>query len=107
MIEEVLKPNPAYRKADDIYSYYEGCVKLFGEEIRKDREKHKGLLIYATQRFKELTNLSQNTDYAFADLFYQVLQFPLFKDLIELMYSLILVFRIYDLLIIWQSSVSY
>ena len=83
MIEEVLKPNPAYRKADDIYSYYEGCVKLFGEEIRKDREKHKGLLIYATQRFKELTNLSQNTDYAFADLFYQILQFPLFKDLID------------------------
>ena len=83
LIEDVLKPNPDYRKADDVYSYYEDCTKIFGEEIRKDREKHKSLLIFATQKFKELSNLTDNTDYAFADLFYQILQFPLFKELID------------------------
>ena len=83
LIEDVLKPNPDYRKADDVYSYYEDCTKTFGEEIRKDREKHKSLLIFATKKFKELANLTDNTDYAFADLFYQILQFPLFKELID------------------------
>ena len=83
LIEDVLKPNPDYRKDDDVYSYYEDCAKYFGEEIRKNREKHKGLLIFATQKFKELADLKHNTDYAFADLFYQILQFPLFKELID------------------------
>lgn len=83
LIDDVLKPNPDYRKADDIYSYYEDCAKTFGEEVRKDKEKHKSLLIFATQKFKELANLTDNTDYAFADLFYQILQFPLFKELID------------------------
>lgn len=83
LIEDVLKPNPDYRKADDVYSYYEECAKYFGEEIRKDKARYKSLLIFATQKFKELANLTHNTDYAFADLFYQILQFPLFKELID------------------------
>ena len=83
LIEDVLKPNPDYRKDDDVYSYYEDCAKCFGEEIRKDKAKHKSFLIFATQKFKELANLTHNTDYAFADLFYQILQFPLFKELID------------------------
>lgn len=83
LIEDVLKPTPDYRKDDDVYSYYEDCAKYFGEEIRKDKARHKSLLIFATQKFKELANLTHNTDYAFADLFYQILQFPLFKELID------------------------
>ena len=83
LIKEVLKPDEEHRKDDDIYSYYEDCAKSFGEEIRKNREKHKSLLIFASQKFKELNNLTHNTDYAFADLFYQLLQFPLFKELLE------------------------
>ena len=83
LIEDVLKPKPDYRKGEDVYSYYEDCAKNFGEEIRKDKTKHKSLLIFATQKFKELANLTDNTNYAFADLFYQILQFPLFKELID------------------------
>lgn len=83
LIEEVLKPDSSHRKQDDIYSYYEDCARFFGDEIRKEREKHKSLLIFATQKFKELNNLTHNTDYAFADLFYQILQFPLYKELLD------------------------
>ena len=83
LIEEVLKPDSSHRKQDDIYSYYEDCARFFGDEIRKEREKHKSLLIFATQKFKELNNLTHNTDYAFADLFYQLLQFPLYKELLD------------------------
>lgn len=82
LIKDVLNPNSDYRKNNDVYSYYEDCAKLFGEEIRKDKAKHKNLLVFASQKFKELNNLTHNTDYAFADLFYQILQFPLFKELI-------------------------
>lgn len=87
LINEILKPNPEHRKEDDIYSYYEDCAKFFGEEIRKDRTKHLELLRFATMRFKELSNLTHNTDYAFADLFYQILQFPLFKELIDVQFD--------------------
>lgn len=83
LIDDVLKPNPAYRKDDDVYAYYDGCARFFGDEIRADREKHKGLLLYATQKFKELSHLTRNTDYAFADLFYQTMQFPLFRELLD------------------------
>ena len=83
LIDDVLKPNPDYREADDVYSYYEECQKFFGEQIKLDLEKHKPLLRFATQKFKELSNLTHNTDYAFADLFYQIMQFPLLKELLD------------------------
>lgn len=84
LVEDILKPNPKYRNNDDVYSYYEECQKFFGEQIKLDIKKHKPLLRFATQKFKELSNLTDNTDYAFADLFYQVMQFPLFKELIDI-----------------------
>ena len=83
LIEDVLKPNPEYRKSDDVYSYYENCSKYFGEQIKLDVEKHKPLLRFATQKFKELNHLTRNTDYAFADLFYQIMQFPLFREVLD------------------------
>lgn len=83
LIEDILKPNSEHRKKDDIYSYYEECSKFFGNEIRKDKEKHKELLRYLTMRFKELHYLNSTTDYAFTALFYEVLQYPLFKELLD------------------------
>ncbi|MBQ6566332.1 MAG: PD-(D/E)XK nuclease family protein [Treponema sp.] len=82
LVTDVLKPKEEYRTADDVYAYYEGCAKFFGDEVRADREKHKGLILFATQKFKELSHLTRNTDYAFADLFYQTMQFPLFRELL-------------------------
>lgn len=83
LVSEVLKPKEEYRSDDDVYAYYEGCTKFFGDEIRSDMEKHRGLLSFATQKFKELSHLTRNTDYAFADLFYQTMQFPLFRELLD------------------------
>ena len=83
LIEEVLKPNSAYRKKDDVYSYYTDCFNSFCDELKTDLKKHKSLRVFATLKARELNNLTRNTDYAFADLFYQVLQFPLFKELID------------------------
>ncbi len=83
LVTDVLKPKEEYRTADDVYAYYEECEKFFGDEVRADREKHKGLILFASQKFKELSHLTRNTDYAFADLFYQTMQFPLFRELLD------------------------
>ena len=83
LIEEVLKPNPDYREDDDVYSYYKDCFNAFCDELKSDLVKHKALRTFAALKARELNNLTRNTDYAFADLFYQILQFPLFKELID------------------------
>ncbi len=84
LVEGILKPKPDRRQEDDVYEYYQNCQKYFGEQIKLDLEKHKPLLRFATQKFKELSALVDNTDYTFADLFYQTMQFPLFRELIDI-----------------------
>lgn len=62
----------------DIWSYYDNvCFKAFAEELRKP--ENKSLLDWARPLAKRHAVLSQNSDYAFSGLFYQLLQFPLFS----------------------------
>lgn len=61
----------------DIWGYYDrACFKPFTEELRKPENKR--LLEWARPLAKRHVALTQNTDYAFSGLFYQLLQFPLF-----------------------------
>ena len=60
-----------------IWTYYdEQCFVPFVEELRKPQNKP--LLDWARPLAKRYAVLTQNTDYAFSGLFYQLLQFPLF-----------------------------
>jgi DNA helicase-2/ATP-dependent DNA helicase PcrA len=62
----------------DIWDYYDQlCFKPFTAELRKP--ENKPLLDWARPLAKRHAVLTQNTDYAFAGLFYQLLQFPLFS----------------------------
>lgn len=61
----------------DIWDYYDQlCFKPFTDELRKP--ENKPLLDWARPLAKRHAVLTQNTDYAFSGLFYQLLQFPLF-----------------------------
>lgn len=61
-----------------IWEYYDHhCFKTFVEELRKP--ENRTLLNWARPLAKTHTILSQNTDYSFSGLFYQLLQFPLFS----------------------------
>lgn len=61
-----------------IWDYYDQlCFKPFAEELRKP--ENKPLLDWARPLAKRHAVLTQNTDYAFSGLFYQLLQFPLFS----------------------------
>lgn len=62
----------------DIWDYYDQlCFKPFTDELRKP--ENKPLLDWARPLAKRHALLTQNTDYAFSGLFYQLLQFPLFS----------------------------
>lgn len=62
----------------DIWDYYDQlCFKPFTDELRKP--ENKPLLDWARPLAKRHAMLTQNTDYAFSGLFYQLLQFPLFS----------------------------
>ncbi|MGD9563076.1 MAG: ATP-dependent helicase [Pyrinomonadaceae bacterium] len=61
-----------------IWDYYDNhCVRPFLEQIKspENQELREWIIPLARRNQK----LAQNTDYAFADLFYQLLQFPLFS----------------------------
>lgn len=61
-----------------IWVYYDQlCFKPFTDELRKP--ENKPLLDWARPLAKRHAVLTQNTDYAFSGLFYQLLQFPLFS----------------------------
>lgn len=61
-----------------IWDYYDHqCFKAFVDELRKP--ENKAMLDWARPLAKRHAVLTQNTDYAFSGLFYQLLQFPLFS----------------------------
>src|SRR5690554_521486 len=61
-----------------VWAYYDhSCFKPFIDELRKP--DNKPLLDWARPLAKRHAVLTQNTDYAFSGLFYQLLQFPLFS----------------------------
>lgn len=62
----------------DIWDYYDHqCFAAFTAELR--RPENRPLLDWARPRAKRHAALTQNTDYAFSGLFYELLQFPLFS----------------------------
>ncbi|MGE6183857.1 ATP-dependent helicase [Aeromonas media] len=61
-----------------IWDYYDQlCFKPFTDELRKP--ENKALLDWARPLAKRHVVLTQNADYSFSGLFYQLLQFPLFS----------------------------
>lgn len=65
-----------------IWDYYDNqCFRAFTDELRKPENKR--LLDWARPLAKRHVLLTQNTDYAFSGLFYQLLQFPLFSRYLD------------------------
>ncbi|MGG3957438.1 ATP-dependent DNA helicase [Bhargavaea massiliensis] len=65
----------------DIWNYCDNCLREFGNQLRK--EENKELAQFVVKKAKEHSSLQENTDYGFAGLFYQLLQFPLFQKFID------------------------
>lgn len=66
----------------DVWDYYDTCYGKFAEELRKAENKE--LRKWAAKKARLHHPLTDNTDYAFSGLFYQLLQFPLFRNYFDL-----------------------
>src|SRR5690606_4908265 len=65
----------------DEWELYDQCLMEFAQELRKPENEK--LLKWCQIRAREHLTLQQNTDYSFAGLFYQLLQFGLFNRYLE------------------------
>ncbi len=67
----------------NVWTYYDECKLLFANELRADRQKHNNLLKWCKKKAFAHTPLKENTDYVFSKLFYELLQFPLFQEFLN------------------------
>lgn len=78
-------PNIRQERADitlPIWDYYDNhCFALFASELRKP--ENEDLLRWAAPLARKHLALTENTDYAFAALFYQLVSFPLFSRYLD------------------------
>jgi DNA helicase-2/ATP-dependent DNA helicase PcrA len=64
------------------WEYFDDCFELFANEVRK--EKNSDLKNWMQKKANKHINLKSNTDYSFSDLFYEILQFPLFSRYLDI-----------------------
>lgn len=64
------------------WKYFDDCFELFANEVRK--EKNRNLKNWMQKKANKHLNLTSNTDYSFSDLFYEILQFPLFSRYLDI-----------------------
>lgn len=64
-----------------VWDYYDHCFGVFAEELRKP--DNRSLLEWARVVAKTHLGMIENMDYGFAGLFYQLLQFPLFSQYLD------------------------
>ena len=69
---------------EGIWAYYDLCLDVFANELRKKPQTHRELQVWAVTKAKEIAKATRNTDYSFANLFYEMLQFPLFADFLDM-----------------------
>ncbi|KXX67431.1 DNA helicase UvrD [Flammeovirga sp. SJP92] len=69
---------------DSIWDYYETCEVEFANKIKEDEALHNDLLRWGAMRGDEHTKMFKNTDYAFSGLFFELLQFPMFSEFLDI-----------------------
>ena len=66
----------------NIWDYYDQeCFAAFAQALRRPEQAE--LLRWARQKAKQHLNLTENTDYAFSGLFFELLRFPLFSRYLD------------------------
>lgn len=71
------------QKRQKIQSYPKACRDFFAQELQSNLEKHRQIRQWAARKALELGELRDNTNYSFTNIFYELIQFPLFRDLVN------------------------
>ena len=66
-----------------VWETYEFWKRKFAAELRSNPSKHKNLLQWCQTKAKEHLVLKRNTNYAFSALVYQLLEFPMFAEYLD------------------------
>ncbi|OSY16406.1 hypothetical protein BTJ48_00216 [Bacillus mycoides] len=64
-----------------IWDYCDECTREFANKLRL--EENQDIRKFAVEKARQHVDLKENTDYGFAGLFYQLIQFPLFHQYID------------------------
>ena len=64
-----------------VWTYYDGCLKDFIDHIKSSTDSQIGP--WVTAKAKEHLTLSDNTNYPFSGLFYDLIQFPTFSRYLD------------------------
>lgn len=72
--------NDEWEWLGNLKHYYLSCVQFFNDVILVNKKDNMDLLKFITTCGNRHTDLKKNTDYAFAGLFYQLLEFVPFKS---------------------------
>lgn len=64
---------------EDLWKYYQSCVDMYIDYIKKDKEMFK----WTKKMAKAHADLEVNTDYAFSGIFYRMIKFKLFKQYLD------------------------
>lgn len=67
----------------DVWQEYESWKRRFTDELRRNPDKHASLLKWCQRRAKQHLLLQESTNYAFTALIYQLLEFPMFSEYME------------------------
>lgn len=81
--EEYLDDGKNAQFMEGIWAYYDLCLDVFAHALRKKPNTHRELQVWAVTKAKEIAKATRNTDYTFANLFYEMLQFPLFAEFLD------------------------
>ena len=76
-------PDEIMEYQSDTAQYYIDCMQFFGESVQSDMVRNKSLLDWAKKRSRDHKILSRATDYTFLTLFYEVLKYPMFADILQ------------------------
>ena len=72
------------RFMNKIWEYYDLCLDVFTKELSKAHKRNNDLRVWAATKAMEIIKAKRNTDYTFANLFYEMLQFPLFAEFLDM-----------------------
>lgn len=68
----------------DVWNYYETCKKKFAIALRENLEENAHLLKWCQTKAKEHLTLVENTNYGFVVLIYQLLEYPMFANYLDI-----------------------
>ncbi len=65
----------------DVWTYYDDCLRTFIDHLKSGTDPQ--IAAWATAKAKQHLTLTENTNYQFSGLFYDLLQFPTFSGFLD------------------------